>query len=391
MTTMLADVVNSGTAWPARRVGFTLPAAGKTGTTNDYRDAWFVGFTPHLVSGVWIGYDQPRTIMAGGYAAELAVPLWGRFMMQATKGNAPDWYQAPAAVTTATICPLSGKLATAECARGRRERLHRLLRGRTRADRVLRGSTGAASGRGVLGTLAAGSWAVAPAIRCRPRHKPGSRPRAARRSSVAGSEPAAVAPAASEAPKKKRGFWSRGSGTAVSSRRPSTTSVECADGNSLKGTATRRSWDEMVASDLGRLEESAAGRGACRSSSPIPASARQRSSPVLGVPRVSRTSVCADGRADLPRHRGPAGLRTPTAARNNRAWWTGAVTSADRHAEAWAAARRTATPNLAAPDCRVRSRALADRATWGHSLLTQRQSSRSFPLSDELALNWVEH
>ena len=46
MTSMLADVVNSGTAWPARRVGFTLPAAGKTGTTNDYRDAWFVGFTP---------------------------------------------------------------------------------------------------------------------------------------------------------------------------------------------------------------------------------------------------------------------------------------------------------------------------------------------------------
>ena len=116
MTTMLADVVNSGTAWPARRVGFTLPAAGKTGTTNEYRDAWFIGFTPHLVSGVWVGYDQPRTIMAGGYAAELAVPLWGRFMMQATKGNAPDWFKAPETVTTATICPLSGKLATAECA-----------------------------------------------------------------------------------------------------------------------------------------------------------------------------------------------------------------------------------------------------------------------------------
>ncbi len=95
MTTMLADVLNSGTAWPARRVGFTLPAAGKTGTTNEYRDAWFIGFTPHLVSGVWVGYDQPRTIMAGGYAAELAVPLWGRFMMQATKGNAPDWYTLP--------------------------------------------------------------------------------------------------------------------------------------------------------------------------------------------------------------------------------------------------------------------------------------------------------
>jgi membrane peptidoglycan carboxypeptidase len=116
MTTMLADVVNSGTAWPARRVGFTLPAAGKTGTTNDYHDAWFIGFTPRLVSGVWIGYDQPRTIVAGGYAGELAVPLWGRFMMQATKGHAPDWYGAPDSVVTATICPLSGKLATQQCA-----------------------------------------------------------------------------------------------------------------------------------------------------------------------------------------------------------------------------------------------------------------------------------
>lgn len=60
MTTMLADVVNNGTAWAARRVGFTLPAAGKTGTTNDYRDAWFIGFTPSIVSGVWVGYDQPQ-------------------------------------------------------------------------------------------------------------------------------------------------------------------------------------------------------------------------------------------------------------------------------------------------------------------------------------------
>jgi len=116
MTTMLADVVNSGTAWPARRVGFTRPAAGKTGTTNDYRDAWFVGFTPHLVSGVWLGYDQPRTIMAGGYAGELAVPLWGRFMMQATAPQPADWYEAPATTTTATICRLTGKLATHACA-----------------------------------------------------------------------------------------------------------------------------------------------------------------------------------------------------------------------------------------------------------------------------------
>ena len=56
---MLADVINSGTGWKARAEGFTLPAAGKTGTTNEYRDVWFVGFTPRTVAGVWIGFDQP--------------------------------------------------------------------------------------------------------------------------------------------------------------------------------------------------------------------------------------------------------------------------------------------------------------------------------------------
>jgi penicillin-binding protein 1A len=115
MAEMLADVVNSGTAWPARREGFTAPAAGKTGTTNDYHDAWFVGFTPHLTTGVWVGYDQPRTIIGRGYAADLAVPLWARFMKEATRSDKPDWFTRPSGVTTARICRLSGRLATDAC------------------------------------------------------------------------------------------------------------------------------------------------------------------------------------------------------------------------------------------------------------------------------------
>ena len=115
MSEMLADVVNSGTAWPARREGFTRPAAGKTGTTNDYHDAWFIGFTPHLTTGVWVGYDQPRTIIGRGYAAELAVPLWARFMKEATRDDKADWFTRPSGVTTARICRLSGKLATDSC------------------------------------------------------------------------------------------------------------------------------------------------------------------------------------------------------------------------------------------------------------------------------------
>jgi penicillin-binding protein 1A len=115
MTSMMSEVIDGGTAWQARRVGFRLPAAGKTGTTNDYRDAWFVGFTPHLVAGVWIGYDAPRTIIANGYAGELAVPLWGRFMAAATRADKPDRFRMPATVVPVTVCRLSGKLATDGC------------------------------------------------------------------------------------------------------------------------------------------------------------------------------------------------------------------------------------------------------------------------------------
>ena len=115
MTTMLADVVNGGTGWQVRRVGFTRPAAGKTGTTNDYRDAWFVGYTPHLATGVWVGYDQPRPIIASGYAGTLAAPLWGRFMAAASRNDEPTPFRQPRTVTSATICRLSGKLATEGC------------------------------------------------------------------------------------------------------------------------------------------------------------------------------------------------------------------------------------------------------------------------------------
>ena len=106
MADMLRGVIDGGTAYGVRQMGFSLPAGGKTGTTNDYHDAWFIGFTPSLVAGVWVGYDQPQTIRRNGYAAELAVPMWTRFMKVATKGMKPAWVDRPrGAIRDARVNP----------------------------------------------------------------------------------------------------------------------------------------------------------------------------------------------------------------------------------------------------------------------------------------------
>jgi 1A family penicillin-binding protein len=118
MANMLADVVNSGTGYRTRQAGFTAPAAGKTGTTNDYRDAWFIGFTPTLVTGVWVGFDDPKTIVAGGYAGELAAPIWGRFMKSAVGNKDARWLKQPDGIVSIQICKASGALPTEGCLRG---------------------------------------------------------------------------------------------------------------------------------------------------------------------------------------------------------------------------------------------------------------------------------
>jgi penicillin-binding protein 1A len=117
VTSMLEDVIDGGTAAQVRTLGFNKPAAGKTGTTNDYRDAWFVGYTPTLVTGVWVGYDTPRTIVPNGYAAQLAVPLWTRYMSTATRSDRARSFPVPDSIVGVEICPLSGRLATDACRR----------------------------------------------------------------------------------------------------------------------------------------------------------------------------------------------------------------------------------------------------------------------------------
>ena len=117
MAQMLADALNSGTGYRARQAGFKYAAGGKTGTTNDYKDAWFVGFTPSLVTAVWVGFDQPRTIVPGGYAGQLAAPIWGRFMKDAVTKDA-GWVKRPSGIEAVEICRASGLLPGDGCYRG---------------------------------------------------------------------------------------------------------------------------------------------------------------------------------------------------------------------------------------------------------------------------------
>lgn len=115
LTSMLGDVLDAGTARLARELGFSRPAAGKTGTTDAFHDAWFVGYTPYVAAGVWIGYDQPRPIAVNGYASQFAVPLWARFMIEATRSDPRHGFTPPGNVVPVRICRLSGGRANREC------------------------------------------------------------------------------------------------------------------------------------------------------------------------------------------------------------------------------------------------------------------------------------
>ena len=89
-TSLLEQVLVSGTASNARSLGLRKHAAGKTGTTDQFRDAWFVGFTKSLTCGVWVGFDHPQTILPGGYGADLALPIWVDTIQSASSLNYPD-------------------------------------------------------------------------------------------------------------------------------------------------------------------------------------------------------------------------------------------------------------------------------------------------------------
>jgi penicillin-binding protein 1A len=113
MTNLLRGVVERGTALKARELG--RPVAGKTGTANDYRDAWFIGYTPGLVAGVWVGYDDHRTIGPRETGARAALPLWLDFMKKALDGREPEEFTAPEGIVLRQVDAATGLLSRDTC------------------------------------------------------------------------------------------------------------------------------------------------------------------------------------------------------------------------------------------------------------------------------------
>ena len=114
MTGGLKAVLRSGTGASSARLGIDFPAAGKTGTTQDYKDGYFIGYTPEVVCGVWVGFDQPAP--TGMTGAQSALPAWVDFMVSTAPDDAQD-FAIPSGVEFATIDPASGGLATPACPR----------------------------------------------------------------------------------------------------------------------------------------------------------------------------------------------------------------------------------------------------------------------------------
>ncbi len=113
VTNMMRSVLNEGTAAGARAAGFTLDAAGKTGTTNDLRDAWFAGFTPELLTVVWVGFDDNQPVGLSG--AQAALPIWTQFMKTALAGRPSLPFDAPEGIVFVEIDRDTGKIATPFC------------------------------------------------------------------------------------------------------------------------------------------------------------------------------------------------------------------------------------------------------------------------------------
>jgi penicillin-binding protein 1A len=120
---VLKSVVNEGTGRGIRRRGFRRPAAGKTGTSNAYMDAWFMGFTPQITTGVWVGYDLKTPV--GGYytgtGGATALPIWTEIMKHACRDLPPIDFEVPEGILLSHVCRESNERVCEECISSREE------------------------------------------------------------------------------------------------------------------------------------------------------------------------------------------------------------------------------------------------------------------------------
>ena len=107
MVSMLSDALDRGTGAPARRLGVRFPSGGKTGTTNDFKDAWFVGFSSSIVAGVWVGFDQPNTIARDAYGSRYALPIWADFMQRASRVRPARAFERPGGLAEEPLCAIT--------------------------------------------------------------------------------------------------------------------------------------------------------------------------------------------------------------------------------------------------------------------------------------------
>ncbi len=118
VSNILKDVVDTGTASIVRKLGFNRDCAGKTGTTDDFHDAWFAGYTSHISCAVWIGFDTPKRTMKDGYGSRLAAPIWAEIMKTADRlGYKAEKLDGKLPTKIVKLCKTSGKRPTAECVR----------------------------------------------------------------------------------------------------------------------------------------------------------------------------------------------------------------------------------------------------------------------------------
>ena len=121
LTSMLQSVVDGGTGRPVRDLGVRGPVAGKTGTTNEGNDVWFVGYTPTVVAGFWFGYDTPRSLGGGASGGRLAAPAWASFYLRGWREGVGTGWRVPAGLVSVTIDATNGELANEWCPVTQRE------------------------------------------------------------------------------------------------------------------------------------------------------------------------------------------------------------------------------------------------------------------------------